>query len=67
MRQLVEEAYRSNAGLVAPKYVDWDEPRRLLAVGAALIVAGQAGDLREGVSLAADSIASGAGRHLFTA
>src|SRR6195952_5275585 len=32
----------------------------LLNAAAALIVAGQAGDLREGVSLAADSIASGA-------
>jgi anthranilate phosphoribosyltransferase len=32
----------------------------LLNAGAALIVAGQAGDLREGVSLAAHSIASGA-------
>jgi anthranilate phosphoribosyltransferase len=32
----------------------------LLNTAAALIVAGQAGDLREGVSLAADSIASGA-------
>ena len=32
----------------------------LLNAAAALIVAGQAGDLREGVSLAAHSIASGA-------
>jgi anthranilate phosphoribosyltransferase len=32
----------------------------LLNAAAALIIAGQAGDLREGVSLAAHSIASGA-------
>ena len=34
LRLLVEEAYRSNAGIAAPKYVDWDDPARLLAVGA---------------------------------
>ena len=33
IRLLVEEAYRSNAGVVAPKLVDWNEPSRLLAVG----------------------------------
>ena len=33
VRLLVEEAFRSNAGLVAPKLVDWDDPRRLLQVG----------------------------------
>jgi len=33
IRMLVEEAYRSNAGVVAPKLVDWREPSRLLAVG----------------------------------
>src|SRR5688572_23964114 len=34
IRLLVEEAYRSNAGVVAPKLVAWDDPVRLLAVGA---------------------------------
>lgn len=33
VRLLVEEAYRSNAGIVAPKLVAWDDPRLLLAVG----------------------------------
>ena len=33
VRLLVEEAYRSNAGIVGPKLVDWYDPRRLLQVG----------------------------------
>ncbi|MGH9178656.1 MAG: glycosyltransferase [Acidimicrobiales bacterium] len=33
LRIMVEEAFRSNAGLVAPKLVAWDDPRRLLQVG----------------------------------
>ena len=33
LRIMVEEAFRSNAGLVAPKLVSWDDPRRLLQVG----------------------------------
>jgi GT2 family glycosyltransferase len=33
VRLMVEEAYRSNAGLVTPKLVQWDDPRRLVAVG----------------------------------
>jgi GT2 family glycosyltransferase len=33
VRLLVEEAYRSNAGLVCPKVVMWDAPDRLLSVG----------------------------------
>lgn len=33
LRQMVEEAYRSNAGVVAPKLVGWDDPERLLQVG----------------------------------
>ena len=32
-RLLVEEAYRSNAGIVGPKLVRWDEPGALLQVG----------------------------------
>jgi GT2 family glycosyltransferase len=30
---LVEESYRSNAGVVGPKLVSWDDPERLLHVG----------------------------------
>jgi GT2 family glycosyltransferase len=33
---LVEESYRSNAGVVAPKLVSWDDPDRLLHVGMAV-------------------------------
>ncbi len=32
IRALVEEAFRSNAGIIGPKLVDWHEPRRLLQV-----------------------------------
>ena len=35
LRLMVEEAYRSNAGVVGPKLVQWDDPRRLLQVGLA--------------------------------
>jgi GT2 family glycosyltransferase len=34
LRALVEEAFRSNAGITTPKYVQWDHPDRLLALGA---------------------------------
>ncbi len=30
---LVEEAFRSNAGIVSPKVVSWDDPERLVHVG----------------------------------
>lgn len=30
---MVEEMFRSNAGVVTPKIVEWDDPRRLVAVG----------------------------------
>ncbi len=30
---LVEEAFRSNAGIVTPKVVSWDDPERLIHVG----------------------------------
>ncbi|HLI72523.1 MAG TPA: glycosyltransferase family 2 protein [Acidimicrobiales bacterium] len=30
---MVEESFRSNAGVVAPKFVDWYDPERLLHVG----------------------------------
>ena len=33
LRIMVEEAFRSNAGVVAPKLVVWDAPERLLQVG----------------------------------
>jgi GT2 family glycosyltransferase len=33
VRLLVEEAFRSNAGVVGPKVVDWNDERRLLQVG----------------------------------
>ncbi|MDP9020529.1 MAG: glycosyltransferase, partial [Actinomycetota bacterium] len=33
IRALVEEAYRSNAGIVGPKLVSWGEPASLLHVG----------------------------------
>lgn len=33
VRRLVEEAFRSNAGVVAPKLVGWFSPDRLLAAG----------------------------------
>ncbi len=33
VRLLVEEAFRSNAGVVSPKLVEWDRPDHLLAVG----------------------------------
>ncbi len=33
LRLMVEELYRSNAGAVGPKYVDWDDPAVLQAVG----------------------------------
>jgi GT2 family glycosyltransferase len=32
---LVEEAYRSNAGICGPKLVQWDDPERLLQMGMA--------------------------------
>lgn len=33
VRLMVEEAFRSNAGIVGPKIVDWSDARRLLSVG----------------------------------
>lgn len=33
IRAMVEESFRSNAGIVGPKLVDWHEPRRILQVG----------------------------------
>ncbi|MGI8793884.1 MAG: glycosyltransferase family 2 protein, partial [Acidimicrobiales bacterium] len=39
---LVEEAYRSNAGIVTPKFVAWDNPELLLTVGMSADKAGVA-------------------------
>ncbi len=36
VRVMVDELFRSNAGVVGPKLVDWDEPRRLQHVGLGL-------------------------------
>lgn len=33
LRAMVEEAFRSNAGVIGPKLVDWHDPRRILQVG----------------------------------
>lgn len=33
LRLLAHEAVRSNAGIVGPKHVDWDDPSRILQVG----------------------------------
>ncbi len=33
VHELVAEAFRSNAGIVGPKVVDWDDPDKLLSVG----------------------------------
>ena len=33
VRCLVGEAYRANAGIVGPKFVEWDAPDRLLEIG----------------------------------
>ena len=42
VRELVEEALSSNAGVVGPKIVDWHQPERLLAVGLAVDKTGAA-------------------------
>src|SRR5207244_4448490 len=47
IRQLVEEALRSNAGIVGPKLVSWDDPERLLQVGVAVDRAGTPAQLVE--------------------
>jgi GT2 family glycosyltransferase len=47
VRCLLEEAFRSNAGITTPKYVQWDDPERLLAVGATADKVGAVQDLIE--------------------
>ncbi len=36
VRALVEEAFRTNGGILGPKLVDWHDPRRLRSVGGAI-------------------------------
>jgi GT2 family glycosyltransferase len=45
LRLMVEESLRSNAGIVAPKLVDWDRPDRLLGVGLSVDKTGASGPL----------------------
>lgn len=47
LRLMVEEAFRSNAAVIGPKLVAWDEPRRLLQVGEAMDRAGYVSPLIE--------------------
>ncbi len=47
VRSLVEEAFRSNAGITTPKYLQWDQSDRLLAVGATSDKVGVVSDLVE--------------------
>ena len=44
---MVEESFRSNAGIVAPKLVSWDDPSRLLHVGMAVDKGGAVVDRME--------------------
>ena len=47
VRVLVEEAFRSNAGVVTPKVVAWDAPERILQVGMAADKSGAPSPLAE--------------------
>ena len=47
VRIMVEEAMRSNAGIVGPKLVDWENPERLLDVGLAVDKTGETRPLVE--------------------
>ncbi|MEX2293804.1 MAG: glycosyltransferase family 2 protein [Acidimicrobiales bacterium] len=47
VRLLVEEAFRSNAAVVGPKLVSWDDPRHLLDVGVGIDHAGYVAPLVE--------------------
>ena len=47
VRVMVEEAFRSNAGVVCPKLVEWDHPDRLLSVGQSADKVGVPSDLVE--------------------
>ena len=45
VRLLLEEAFRSNSAITSPKYLQWDSPDRLLAVGATADKVGVVQDL----------------------
>lgn len=47
IRRLVEETLRSNAGVVGPKLLDWDDPSRILHVGLGADKTGLVSDLAE--------------------
>jgi len=47
LRLMVEEAFRSNAAVVGPKLVTWDDPRRILQLGWAMDRAGYVSPLVE--------------------
>ena len=47
IRMMVEELYRSNAGIVGPKLLDWDAPRELQSVGLAVDRFGESDTLIE--------------------
>lgn len=51
VRSLVEEAFRSNAGILGPKLVDWNDPRRLLQVGASVDKTGALAPVSERLEL----------------
>jgi GT2 family glycosyltransferase len=47
VRVMVEEAFRSNAGIICPKLVEWDHPDHLLSVGQSSDKFGVPSDLLE--------------------
>lgn len=47
IRRLVEETLRSNAGVVGPKLLDWNDPARILHVGLGADKTGLVSDLAE--------------------
>ncbi len=47
VRRLVEETLRSNAGVVGPKLLDWNDPNRILHVGLGADKTGLVADLAE--------------------
>lgn len=47
VRRLVEESLRSNAGIVGPKLLDWNDPARILHVGLGADKTGRVSDLAE--------------------
>ncbi|MEM7095593.1 MAG: glycosyltransferase family 2 protein [Actinomycetota bacterium] len=47
IRRLVEETLRSNAGVIGPKLLDWNDPNRILHVGLGADKTGLVSDLAE--------------------